>query len=51
MKDIIIEKLTFLLIKQDMEDKKKGKATYVKKTNCYKDLIHFIKNYDIIKNS
>lgn len=37
MKDYIIEKLTELLIKQDMEDKLKGKITYVKKTRVYKD--------------
>ena len=43
MKDFIIEKLTELLIKQDMEDKEKGKETYVKKTRCYKDLIQLIK--------
>lgn len=49
MKDIIIEKLTELLIKQDMEDKKKGKTTYIKKIDCYKDLISFFKNYDIVK--
>jgi len=43
MKDFIIQKLTELLIKQDMEDKKKGKTTYVKKTRCYQDLIQLIK--------
>ena len=43
MKEFIIEKLTELLIKQDMEDKQKGKETYVKKTRCYKDLIQLIK--------
>lgn len=43
MKEFIIQKLTELLIKQDMEDKKKGKTTYVKKTRCYKDLIKLIK--------
>lgn len=43
MKDFIIEKLTELLIKTDMEDKQKGKETYVKKTRCYKDLIKLIK--------
>lgn len=39
-----IDKLTELLIKQDFEDKKKGKATYVKKTQCYKDLIKLLKD-------
>ena len=43
MKDFIIEKLTELLIKKDIEDKQKGKETYVKKTRCYKDLIQLIK--------
>lgn len=43
MKDFVIEKLTQLLIKQDFEDKKKGKATYVKKTTAYKDLIKLLK--------
>lgn len=33
IKDFIIEKLTELLIKTDIEDKQKGKSTYVKKTN------------------
>lgn len=43
MKDFIIEKLTELLIKTDIEDKQKGKETYVKKTRCYQDLIQLIK--------
>ena len=43
MKDYIIEKLTELLIKQDIEDKQKGKITYVKKTRVYKDLIKLVK--------
>jgi hypothetical protein len=43
MKDFIIEKLTELLIKTDIEDKEKGKETYVKKTRCYYDLIQLIK--------
>lgn len=45
-KEVIIEKLTELLIKQDFEDKKKGKTTYVKKTSCYKDLIKFFKEIE-----
>lgn len=44
MNEYIIEKLTDLLIKQDLEDKKKGKDTYVKKTRIYKDLIKFFKD-------
>jgi len=42
-KDYIIQKLTELLIKQDIKDKKAGKTTYVKKTRIYKDFIKFIK--------
>ena len=51
MKDIIIEELTRLLIKQDLEDKKKGKVTYVKKVSCYKDLIEFFKQFDVLKEN
>lgn len=47
MKEIIIDKLTELLIKQDFEDKKKGKQTYIKKTSCYKDLIKFFKEIEL----
>ena len=43
--DFIIEYLTKLLIKQDIEDKKKGTTTYVKKIDCYKSLIKFCKDY------
>ena len=39
-----IEKLTRLLIEQDFADKEKGKATYIKKTRVYKDLISLLKN-------
>lgn len=44
--EYIIDKLTELLIKQDFEDKKKGKATYVKKTRAYKDLIKLVKDME-----
>ena len=47
MNDYIIEKLTTLLIKQNLEDKKKGKDTYVKKTQIYKDLIIFFKQWEV----
>lgn len=47
MKEYIIQKLTELLIKADIEDKKKGTSTYVKKTRVYKDLIKFFKENDI----
>ena len=43
MKEYIIEKLTELLIKQDIKDKQKGADTYVKKTAAYRDLIKFFK--------
>lgn len=42
-KDFIVQKLTELYIKQNIKDKQKGTDTYVKKTNCYKDLIKFFK--------
>lgn len=48
VKDYVLQKLTELLIKQDMEDKKKGKPTYVKKTRCYKDLIKFLKDVEMV---
>lgn len=44
--DYAITKLTELLIKQDMEDRKKGKDTYVKKTRAYKDLIKLLKDIE-----
>ena len=44
MIDYAIEKLTELLIKQEYEDKKKGKETYVKKTRAYLDLIKLLKS-------
>ena len=47
MKDYIIQKLTELLIKTDIEDKTKGKNTYIKKTQVYKDLIKLMKECDI----
>ena len=47
--DFIIEKFTELLIKQDMKDKMSGKTTYVKKTEIYKNLIQWFKEYG--KNS
>lgn len=44
MMDYAIEKLTELLIKQEFEDRTKEKETYVKKTQCYKDLIKLLKD-------
>ena len=46
MIDYTITKLTELLIQQDIEDKKKGKATYVKKTRVYRDLIKLLKEIE-----
>ncbi len=46
MIDYAIEKLTSLLIQQDIEDKKKGKTTYVKKTQVYRDLIKLLKEIE-----
>lgn len=43
LKEFIISKLTELLIKTDIEDKQKGKETYVKKTRAFKDLIKLVK--------
>lgn len=45
MKEFIIEKLTELMIKQDFEDKKKNKTTYVKKVEAYRDLIKFFRKH------
>lgn len=45
MKDFIIKKLTELMIKQDFEDKKNKKVTYIKKVDAYRDLIRFFKKY------
>ena len=41
--DFMIQKLTELLIKQDMKDKKDGVA-YIKKIEVYRDLINLLKN-------
>lgn len=46
MIDYAITKLTELLIQQDIEDKKRGKASYVKKTRVYKDLIKLLKEIE-----
>ena len=42
-KDIAIETLTKMLIKQALKDKKKGTITYVKKTAMFKNLIKLFK--------
>ena len=43
MKEYIIDKLTELLIKQEIEEKQNKTNIYVKKTECYKSLIKFVK--------
>lgn len=48
MKEFIIEKLTELLIQTDIENKQRGKERYVKKTQCYKDLIKIVKEFQEI---
>jgi hypothetical protein len=45
MKEFIIEKLTELMIKQDFEDKKNKKVTYIKKVDAYRDLIKFFRKH------
>lgn len=41
--EFCIDKLTELLIKQEFIDRKKGKITYIKKSQCYRDLIELLK--------
>lgn len=41
IKELILEKLTELYVKQFFEDKQKDKATYVKLSQCYLDLKNF----------
>lgn len=44
--EFIINKLTELLLKEEFEERKNKKKIYVKKTQCYKDLIKFFKKFD-----
>lgn len=41
--DFAIYKLTELKIKNDFEDKKRGKVRYIKKGQAYQDLINLLK--------
>lgn len=41
--DFAILKLTELKIKNDFEDKKRGKFRYIKKGQAYQDLINLLK--------
>lgn len=43
IKDVFIEVLTKLLIELNFRERKIGKTVYVKKTDCYKDLIKLFK--------
>jgi hypothetical protein len=45
-KELIIDKLTALLIKTDFKEKKLQRKIYVRKTDAYKDLIKFIKELE-----
>lgn len=45
MNDFIIQKLTELYIKQYEQDKETNSPVYVKKTEIYKDLIQWFKEY------
>ena len=46
--EYIIEKLTELLIQQDIKDKQMGKVEYISKVGAYKSLIEFLK--EMIRN-
>lgn len=43
MIDFSIEKLTELLIKQDLKDKKENKKELISKSQAYKDIIKLLK--------
>ena len=45
MKEFIIDKLTELLINQDIKDKKNGSKEYVSKVTAYRGLIKLFKNW------
>lgn len=50
MIDYIIIELTKKLIELDFDEKQNGSNIYVKKTECYRSLIQFLKeNKEIIK--
>lgn len=46
MNNYIIEKLTELLIKQDIKDKKTGSIELISKVSAYKSLIDFFKELE-----
>lgn len=45
LKDYVIGVLTKLLIEINFKEKEIGEEIYVKKKDCYKDLIKFVKEY------
>lgn len=45
LKECLIEILTKLLIELNFKEKEIGQSIYVKKKDCYQDLIKFIKEY------
>ena len=47
MKKEIVEKLTELLIRQDMKDRQVGKKELISKVAAYKSLIKFFKELEI----
>lgn len=48
--DFMIEKLTKLLIEQEFKDKDNNRKTYVRKTDCYKNFIKFLKEMRVLFN-
>lgn len=44
-KNYLIEMLTKLLIEVNFKEKEIGQTIYIKKKDCYQDLIKFIKEY------
>lgn len=48
--DYMIEKLTELLIKQDLKDREKGQRELISKVDAYKSLIKFIKEMKKYEN-
>ena len=51
MIDYTIGKLTELMIKQTIEDKKRGKVAYIKKQDAYRDLIKLFKNIQYMEGN
>lgn len=45
LKECLLETLTKLLIELNFKEKEIGQSIYIKKKDCYQDLIKFIKEY------